>query len=358
MQKTLPVVKHALTFMKITLLQFVIAVGLSGLVMAAPGGSYGQGILDNTLSISAQNAKLGDMLERIEKLAHVRFSFNPKIIPVNEEVSVDLQDAKLKDVLKNLLDPLRIDYEVSGKFVILSKVPEAAHSGLNDLKAGIREENIYVLSVSGVVTSEMGEPIPGVNIIQKGTTNGTTTDATGKYSLVLPDGEVVLVFSFIGYTTQEVTVSGRSVIDITMLEDVQSLGEVVVVGYGTQKKTSVTAAVSTLNGEAITQNPVANINNSIAGRVAGVLAFQSSGEPGADAADIRVRGIGTIGSNSSALTVVDGIPRSFSQINPNEIESITVLKDAAAIAPYGMAGANGVILITTKRGKSGQVSLS
>lgn len=355
MKKKLPIVKGVLTFMKITLLQIFIAVGFSGLVMAASEDSYGQGVLDNTVSLSAESVELGNMLEQIEKLTSAKFSFNPKTIPIGRHVSVDARNVKLGDLLETVLDPIGISYEASGKYVILRNLRSKGSRASRD--AEIRSESDYVLSVSGTVTAETGEPLPGVNVIEKGTTNGTTTDANGKYSIMLPEGDVTLLFSFIGYVSQEIAVNGRTMINVSMVEDIQSLGEVVVVGYGTQKKTSVTAAVSTLSGETITQNPVANVNNSLAGRVAGVLTFQNSGEPGADAADIRVRGIGTIGSNSGALTVVDGVPRSFSQINPNEIESITVLKDAAAIAPYGVAGANGVILITTKRGKEGQVSL-
>lgn len=351
MKKKLPIVKDVLTFMKITLVQIFIAVGFSGLVIASPEHTYGQNVLDNTLSISAESVELGDMLERIEKLANVKFSFNPKAIPVKRQVSADFRDVRLGDLLESMLDPMGIGYEAAGKYVILKK----AESPDRDDHA--RKIKAYVLTVTGTVTTETGEPLPGVNVIEKGTTNGTTTDVNGRYSIMVPEGDVTLVFSFIGYVTQEVATRGRSSVDVVLTEDVQSLSEVVVVGYGTQKKTSVTAAVATLSGETITQNPVANVNNSLAGRVAGVLTFQGSGEPGEDAADIRVRGIGTIGSNSTALTVVDGVPRSFSQINPNEIESITVLKDAAAIAPYGVAGANGVILITTKRGKAGHVSL-
>lgn len=153
------------------------------------------------------------------------------------------------------------------------------------------------------------------------------------------------------------TSSNRNTILVRLKSKIGNLDEVVVVGYGTQKKSQLTAAVSTLSSKDIVDVPVANINNSLAGRVPGLLSFQGSGEPGADAANIRVRGIGTIGGNNQALTIVDGIPRDFSQINPNEIENISVLKDAAAIAPYGLAGANGVILITTKRGKAGRVDL-
>jgi hypothetical protein len=187
--------------------------------------------------------------------------------------------------------------------------------------AGVRQLFDAVdVTVTGTVLDQKGSPIPGVTVSVPGTVIGTATDLEGKYSITVPEG-ATLVFSFIGFVTQEVEVGDQSNINIQLEEDISALDEVVVIGYGTQKKSSVTAAISTLSGDAITQNPVANLNNSIAGRVPGVLSFQASGEPGADAANIRIRGLGTIGSNSSALTIVDGVPRSFSQINPNEIEN-------------------------------------
>lgn len=217
--------------------------------------------------------------------------------------------------------------------------------------------------ITGRVADPGGIALPGVSVMLKDGDRGTSTDINGNYRLPLPEGRVsagVLVFSFIGYITQEVPLEGRRIHDVVLQEDVAALEEVVVVGYGTQKKSSTTSAISTIKGEEIARAPVANITSSIAGRIPGILAFQSSGEPGSDGTALRVRGIGTIasGSHASALTVVDGIPRNISQLNPDEIESVTVLKDAAAIAPYGLAGANGVILITTKRGEAGKVSLN
>jgi TonB-linked SusC/RagA family outer membrane protein len=175
--------------------------------------------------------------------------------------------------------------------------------------------------------------------------------------LVVSEPKIVLVFSFIGYLTNEVDVNGRSVVDVSMAEDVQSLEEIVVVGYGTQKKTSVTAAVSTLKGAEIASTPTTNLSNSLGGRVSGVIVKQLNGQPGTDGSNIYIRGISSTGA-TQPLVVVDGIPRDFSQLDPNTIESFTVLKDAAAVAPYGVAGANGVILVTTKKGKTGAAVLS
>ena len=218
--------------------------------------------------------------------------------------------------------------------------------------------DLQQLNVSGKVTdSETREPMPGVNILVNGSTTGTISDAGGNYTITVPNRNAVLVFSFIGYTSVEVPVSGRSVVDVALVSDLRTLEEVVVVGYGVQKKTSLTAAVSTMKGTEITATPVTNLSNTLGGRVAGVIVKQATGDPGQDGSNIYIRGISSTGS-TQPLIIVDGIPRSFTQLDPNTIESFTVLKDAAAVAPYGVAGANGVILVTTKRGKSGAPSLT
>jgi len=209
------------------------------------------------------------------------------------------------------------------------------------------------VQVSGIIKDDTGQPIPGVNVIEKETTNGTATDANGKYSLLVTNENAILVFSFIGYTTQEVIVNRRSSIDITMQSNAQTLDEVVVIGYGTQKKANLTGAVSTISAGQLEERPITNIASSLQGAMSGVTVIQNNGQPGKDQGTIRVRGIGTL-SNSDAMVVVDGVISSMNDINPNDIESITVLKDAASASIYGSRASNGVILITTKKGKSGE----
>lgn len=209
--------------------------------------------------------------------------------------------------------------------------------------------------VSGTVTDDTGTPIPGVNVIEKGTTNGTATDVDGKYSLLVSSSDATLVFSFIGYTTQEVPVGGRSSIEITMAPDTKTLQEVVVVGYGEKKKATITGAVTSVKSEDINRAPVTNLSNALVGRLPGTTFINRSGEPGYDGSQIRIRGTNTTG-NPSALIVIDGIANrtgGLERLNPADIESITVLKDASA-AIYGAQAANGVILVTTKRGKAGK----
>ena len=211
-----------------------------------------------------------------------------------------------------------------------------------------------VATVTGTVTAETdGGGIPGVNVLVKSSSVGTVTDVDGQYSLNVPNEDDTLVFSSIGYVTQEVAVNGRSEVNIALSEDVQSLEEVVVVGYGTTKKKTLTGSVASVEGATLGQAPVTNVSNSLSGRLPGVTVVTRSGEPGRDGSTIRIRGSNTLGNNS-ALIVVDGIPgRSLDRIDPNSIESISVLKDASA-AIYGSQAANGVILITTKRGQIGK----
>jgi TonB-linked SusC/RagA family outer membrane protein len=216
------------------------------------------------------------------------------------------------------------------------------------------------ITITGKVTDEHNNALPGVNVMLKGTNTGTTTGSDGTYQLKLNENAGTLVFTYIGFTTREFqfSLSGNSVINMQLKEESLNVDEVVVVAYGTQRKTSLSSAVSAVKGAELSKAPVSNINNALSGRVAGISTRFNGGVPGQDDPQIFVRGVGTIG-NAGALVVIDGIIRSnISQIDPNTIESVSVLKDAAAVAPYGLAGANGVILITTKHGKTGAASLS
>ncbi len=214
--------------------------------------------------------------------------------------------------------------------------------------------------ITGTIMDDTGAPLPGASVVVKGTTVGTTSDFDGNFEIVLPEDNNTLVISYIGFKTQEIDVTDQTDIEVNMVMDAAGLEEVVVVGYGTQKKTSLTGSISSIKGEDIAEVPAANISQSLAGRMSGVSMRPNGGTPGNDNPDIYVRGVVSTG-NTNPLIVVDGIRRdNISQIDPNVIENVTVLKDAAAVAPFGIGGANGVILITTKKGTSGtpQVSLS
>ncbi len=207
-------------------------------------------------------------------------------------------------------------------------------------------------AVSGKVTSRLdGSPLPGVNVLVKGTTNGVVTDNEGVYRVSVPNASSTIVFSFIGFATQEIQVSGRSIIDVALDEDVQRLQELVIVGYGTQEKVNLTGSVATVNFDKVLENrPITNASQSLSGQVPGVWVTQTSGQPGTDEAVMRIRGWGTL-NNAEPMVIINGVEGSMSMINPNDIQSITVLKDAASAAIYGSKAANGVILITTKAGQ-------
>ena len=226
------------------------------------------------------------------------------------------------------------------------------------LQVGVPAVYAQDMSVTGRVTNEKGELMGGATVVEKGTQNAAVTDLNGQYTLRLKTEDPILEFSFLGYKSQEERVGARRVIDVVLSEDVSELDELVVVGYGRQRKVSVVGAQSTMRAADI-KTPTGNLSSAISGRIAGVVSVQRSGEPGHDDSDIWIRGISTFtGQSSSPLILVDGVERSFNNIDPEDIESFTVLKDASATAVYGVRGANGVIIIKTKPGKVGKPQIS
>ena len=230
----------------------------------------------------------------------------------------------------------------------------SANGSASDVQQGIK--------VNGVITdAATKDGLFGVTIAVEGTTIGTLTDADGNFSLIVPSSSSVLIFSYIGYTTVKVPLGNQTSINLTLSQSIMAIDEVVVVGYGTQKKATVTGAIISIGKTELMQSPQANISNALVGRMTGLLSIQPQGQPGNDASIIRIRGVGTFTGSQDPLIMVDGIETAnYNNIDPNEIESISILKDASATAVYGVRGANGVLIITTKRGKIGkpQVSLS
>lgn len=226
----------------------------------------------------------------------------------------------------------------------------------------VQQESIaQTKKITGTVSDGNGAPLFGVSVTatKSAGNTGTTTNLQGSFSLTIDASYKRLIISSVGYVTQDVEIGKRSVINVTLLSDTVSLSDVVVVAYGQQKKASVTAAISTISAQEIVQSPVANISNSLAGRLPGLISVQSTGKPGADAATLYIRGLGTYTGNSAPLIMVDGIVRdSYNEIDPNEVDNISILKDASATAVFGVRGANGVILINTKRGKEGTPKVS
>ena len=315
---------------------------------------------EEKISLVKEIASIKEILKEVEKQTDFRFFYNHQQVDVKISISVNLKEVTLRYALDQIFKDVSIGYKISGRQILLFKINKATNDQglLREQFLDTVAPDASLLAVSGVVRSGKGETMPGVNVIVKGTSNGTTTDAEGKYSLsVLEDG-AVLVFSFIGFTTQEVAVNGRSVVDVVLVEDVQSLEEVVVVGYGEQKKVNLTGSVSTVNFDgAVDNRPLTNASQALGGVVPGVWVSQNSGKPGSDGAQIRVRGWGTL-NNTEPLVLIDGVEASINEINPNDIESMTVLKDAASSAIYGSRAANGVVLISLKSGKFNEQTYS
>ena len=302
-----------------------------------------QGVLEQKITLRVEAQTIKETLSQIAKQANIRFVYSQQLVGAERRVSINAQDAPLLAVLDELLAPLKVQYEVDNKRVVLrapSEAIPAIDSGRQDV------------TVSGRVTDAKGEGMPGVTVVVKGTSTGASTGPDGSFTLQAPENSV-LVFSFVGFARQEATVTGAtSNLNVTLAEDKQALNEVVVIGYGTARKSDLTGAVASVTSAQLTQVATSDPVQALQGRAAGVEVTSNSGQPGSGTR-IRVRGVGTI-NNSDPLYVVDGIQTSdIGFLLPADIESTEILKDASATAIYGSRGANGVVLITTKHGKAG-----
>lgn len=298
------------------------------------------------VNIHLNNAKTQTVLEEIEKQTDYLFIYNTKEVDLNREVSVSAQDETVSKVLSAIFDGTNISYAMEGSNIMLMEKPSTESAPQQDTR-----------QITGTVVDAAGVPVIGANVMVKGTTNGTITDIDGKFMLEVAK-DAILQVSYIGYTNQEIPVGNQSILKIALKEDTQALDEVVVVGYGTMKKSDLTGSISNVKSEKLLNRPVTNITQSLQGKIAGVEVFQNSGAPGGHVR-MRIRGDNSIKSSNDPLYVVDGIIGVTSDLlNPNDIESIEVLKDASATAIYGARGANGVILVTTKRGVKGKPIVS
>lgn len=345
MHKKIPYKRVVYKVMSATAKQLLLALICCGISMAH--GVYSQELLTREISLKTESLEIRQVLRQIEKQADVKFVYSTNSIQGRSTVSARQLQGSLNHVLDQLLTPLNVSYEVVGNSRILLRKksdPQSANpfrSTMNDLIAD--------RTVTGKVTDEKGDGLPGVNILIVGSQQGTSTDQNGQFQLNVPDGNVTLRFSFIGYVSQDAVVGNSSVINVSMAPDVNALKEVVVVGYGTQEKKDVTGAVSSVKGTDFQNLPSGGAQQALQGRAAGVNIIRNGGAPG-DAGTIQIRGFGTV-NNADPLVVIDGVPAgSMNDVNPNDIESIEILKDASASAIYGTRAANGVIIITTKRG--------
>jgi len=330
-------------FYKRTQIFRVMKIGLM-LLLVSMGSIYASAYSQKReITLNATNISLKDVIKQIEKQSDYTFFYNEDYIDLSQVVSFSANKKDIAVVLSSLCSLAKLNC----KFME------------NNLVVITSETQQKLPKVSGKVTDQNGQQIVGVTVSVKGSQKAVLTDANGKFSMELADKKATLVFSFIGFVTQEYKLTEENTVNIVLVPSIKSLDEVVVVGYGTQKKVTLTGSISETKGKEIIQSHQPNISNSLAGRFSGMIINNRSGEPGNDDATILVRGLATTG-NTDVLVVVDGVPGQLgglARLDPNDIESVTVLKDASA-AVYGSRGANGVFLVTTKRGEIGKPTVS
>ncbi|MGZ3871637.1 MAG: TonB-dependent receptor [Mucilaginibacter sp.] len=351
MKKGLPF-SLAIAIMKISLISaFVFSFSLC----AYSTVTVGQEIYNKEISVAAKEQNIKLTLDQIAKAAGVKFSYSPELIQAVRMVTINEKNKRLSYVLDKLLSSLNISYSYFNNYIILNRVMPNTENA----PTGANSSNPITITVSGKVTDTKGLVLPGVGITVKGTSTGTTTDGNGNYKITVPDDNAVLIFSYLGYLSQEVAVSGRGTINVTMLENTKNLDEVVVVAYGKTTQRSATGALQTVNSKELQDIPASQFTQKLQGKLAGVEIAQTTGTPG-QGLQVRIRGSASISTSAVPLYVVDGAPISgdISNINPDEIETVTVLKDAASTALYGSRAAFGVVLITTKSAKAGQTNIS
>lgn len=303
--------------------------------------------------LKMKKVSLKQVFQTITDQSEFKFVYNNDVVDDMQKVTVSTDDARVEEILDEILPKHDLEYRVIDRQVIVFPAE-------NTEEATVPAEAVpQEKTIRGKVTDEDGAPLPGASVIVKGSTIGIVTNVEGEYTLGgIPANANVLVFSFVGMKSQEVTIGNKTTIDVTMEADAIGLEEIITVGYATQKKANVVGSVSSVNGEKIASIPAPDVTNAIGGRLPGATTRQTTGEPGQNEAQIRVRGRTSLDGGTGPLVVVDGVPgRSLGDIDPIDIETITVLKDAAA-AIYGATAANGVILVTTKQGATGKPRLS
>lgn len=336
--------KKCLTMMKWSVFFFFL-----GIIQIYAVDSYSQ---QTRLTLKFKRVALEDILNEIENKSEFYFLYNQDFVDTKKMIDLDVKDLKISDVLNEIFQNTEIKYTISDRQIVLTN---------SQKEFGLKSVGQQHKSVSGKVTDSSGSPLPGVSVVVKGTTNGTITDSNGNYSIANIPEYTTLSFSFVGMKAQDKMVGNKTQINVTLEEETIGVDEVVVVGYGTQKKSDITGAMVNASSELISRTPTANLATALQGLAAGVDVQMPGGNthPGA-VPQIRIRGERSLKAGNDALIVVDGIPfsGSLNDISTNDIQSVSVLKDASATAIYGSRGANGVILISTKRGSKGKLNVS
>ena len=347
-------VPQFLKFMNWTVKIFIMQVVLTTVLFAKDGAAQNTSVKEIKISIQLNNTSLGEAFNEIERLTELSFIYDKSSVNHDQRISYKTKNGSVEEVLLFLSQKYNLEFRQVNNIISVNE--KASGKIKRPLEILIEEQ----ITVRGKVTDESGEGLPGATVQEKGTSNGVISDVSGNYSLSVAENATLTV-SFVGYETMEVTVNGRSVVDVQLSEDIESLEEVVVVGYGTQNKRDVTGSVSSVSSKELVDRPVVNMGQALQNKVSGVQVIrQGAGYPGSNPI-IRIRGTNSINSNSDPLFVVDGIigvSNALKNINPQDIQSIDILKDASATAIYGTRGANGVVIITTKKGEVGEVKVN
>lgn len=302
-----------------------------------------------SLNLKFRNETLGNAIEKLSQKAGVRIIYSNDQVETQKRISINVQTSDIQEALRTILGDSYV-FKQENNYISIAKLKKAE---THEVTESFQQKK---QTVAGLLTDADGNPVIGATVSIKGTTYGVTTDIDGKYVLNNINEGDVIEYRYIGYNTEEKTYKGEKNINIRMMEASVGLDDVVVIGYGQQKKESVVASINTISSKELSM-PTRSLSNNLAGQIAGVLAVQRSGEPGKDNSSFWIRGVSSFADGTDALILVDGIPRSMNDISVDEIESFTVLKDASATAVYGAEGANGVVLITTKRGTSQKPTL-
>ena len=292
------------------------------------------------VSFNGERLSLKQAFEKIESVSKYKIAYNTSQLDVNKQVVLNQKNQDVLQILSDLLKGTNCVYQVNDNYIVITL-----------------KDDEKVKKIKGTIKDSAGEPIIGANVILKGdATVGSITDIDGNFDLSVPSNATLQV-SYIGYNTQDVPVGNKSFLNITLKEDTETLDEVVVVGYGSQKKVNVIGSIASVDSKALESRAVLDVSNMLTGQMSGVTITQESGNPGQDAGTIRIRGVGSFGATPSPLVLVDGLPGSLSDLTPADIDNISVLKDASSAAIYGSRAANGVILVTTKKGKEGKARI-
>lgn len=340
-----------------SLLKFDLKVKLATLfIFASIFSMLANNVYTQSITINLNNATVSQIIDQIESTTEYKFIYNTKFVDLNRKASIQVENASIERVLNNLFSNTTTSYQIVDTQIILKTKPQKQ---LEKVIENEPETIIQEFSVSGQVLDSNNQPLPGANVLEKGTTNGTQTDFDGNFSLEISKASSTLVISYMGFVTQEIQVSSSQNISVTLQEDAAALDEVVVVGYGTMRKSDLTGAIAQIKGDELKDVSTANPVQALQGKAAGVAVVNTDASPGA-APTLRIRGSGSISAGNDPLIVIDGFPlvnNNLNDISANDIESMEILKDASSAAIYGSRGANGVILITTKKGKKGQNNL-